>query len=112
LINNLETKNKQFSGVKEMKFITARDLRLKPGDVWKLAKKEKDLVITANGRPIALLTGINEDTLEEELDVIQRARALRALDEIHRESILKGMDQLSFEAIESEIKQVRRRRKN
>ena len=95
-----------------MKFITARDLRLKPGDVWKLAQKEKDLVITSNGRPVALLTGITEDTFEEELDVIQRARALRALDEIHRDSVLKGTDQISFKEIESEIEQARRGRKN
>jgi prevent-host-death family protein len=106
-----QTVNKPL-GAKKMKFITARDLRLKPGDVWKLAKKEKDLVITLNGRPIALLTDVTEDTLEEELDVIQRARALRALDEIHRDSILKGTDQISLKQIESEIEQVRRRRKN
>lgn len=95
-----------------MKFITSRDLRLKPGDAWKLAKKEEDLIITSNGRPVALLTGITEDTLEEELDVIQRARALRALDEIHRDSTLKGTDQISSKEIESEIGLVRRRRKN
>lgn len=95
-----------------MKFITARDLRLKPGNVWKLAQKEKDLVITANGRPIALLTGVTEDTFEEELDVIQRARALKALDEIHKDSMLKGTDKISYKEIESEIEQVRRRRKN
>jgi prevent-host-death family protein len=103
---------KNHSGTKKMKFITARDLRLKPGDVWKLAKKEEDLIITANGRPVALLTGVTEDTLEEELDVIQRARALRALDEIHRASALKGTDQISAKDIESEIAQVRRRKTN
>jgi len=95
-----------------MKFITSRDLRLKPGDVWKLAQKEEDLVITSNGRPVALLTGVTEDTLDAELDVIQRARALRALDEIHKDSVLKGIDQMGFKEIESEIAQVRRRRKN
>jgi prevent-host-death family protein len=95
-----------------MKFITSRDLRLKPGDVWKLAQKEEDLVITSNGRPVALLTGVTEDTLEAELDVIQRARALRALDEIHKDSVLKGTDQMGFKEIESEIAQVRRRRRN
>jgi len=95
-----------------MKFITSRDLRLKPGDVWKLAQNKEDLIITSNGRPVALLTGITEDTLEEELDAIQRARALRALDEIHKDSVLKGTNQLGFKEIESEIARVRRRRKN
>jgi prevent-host-death family protein len=95
-----------------MKFITSRDLRLKPGDVWKLAKKEEEVVITANGRPIALLTGVTEETLEEELDVIQRARALKALDEIHRASVMNGTDRISSKEIESEIVQSRRRRVN
>jgi len=90
-----------------MKFVSVRDLRLKPGDVWKLAKREKDLIITANGRPMAILTGVDEDTFEEELDVIQRARALKALDSIHRESVIKGTNQISNEEIQSEIDAVR-----
>ena len=32
-----------------MRFISVRDLRLKPGDVWNLAKKEKDLILTEVG---------------------------------------------------------------
>ena len=55
-----------------MKFVSVRDLRLKPGDIWKLAKQEKDLIITSNGRPVAILTGVNEETFSEELDAIQR----------------------------------------
>ena len=90
-----------------MKFVSVRDLRLKPGDVWKLAKREKDLVITANGRPMAILTGVDEDTFEEELDVIQRARALKALDSIHRDSVTKGTNRISNEEIRSEIDAVR-----
>ena len=90
-----------------MKFVSVRDLRLKPGDVWKLAKREKDLIITANGRPKAILTGVDEDTFEEELDVIQRARALKALDSIHRDSVTKGTNRISNEEIRSEIDAVR-----
>ena len=58
-----------------MKFVSVRDLRLKPGDVWKLSQQEKDLIITSNGRPVAILTGVNENNFTEELDAIQRARA-------------------------------------
>jgi prevent-host-death family protein len=91
-----------------MKFVTVRDLRLKPGRLWKLAKQEKDLILTSNGRPIAILTGVDEDTFEEELDVIVRARALKALDSIHRNSVIKGTDQITAEEIESEIDVVRK----
>ncbi|MFH1293723.1 MAG: type II toxin-antitoxin system prevent-host-death family antitoxin [Pseudomonadota bacterium] len=91
-----------------MKFVSVRDLRLKPGDVWKLARKEKDLIITTNGRPVAILTGVNEETFEEELDVIQRARALKALERIHRDSEMKETAKISDEEIQLEIDRVRK----
>ncbi len=91
-----------------MKFVSVRELRLKPGDVWKLAKEEKDVIITANGRPVAILTGIDEDRVEEELDAIQRGRALRALGSIQRDSVIKGTNRISGEEINREIDAVRK----
>lgn len=91
-----------------MKFISVRDLRLKPGEVWKLAKQEKDLVITSNGRPIAILTGINEESFEEELDIMQRARALKSLDTIHKNSVMKGTNRITDQEIQLEIDTVRK----
>jgi antitoxin (DNA-binding transcriptional repressor) of toxin-antitoxin stability system len=91
-----------------MKFVSVRELRLKPGAVWKAAKVEKDLVITANGRPIAILTGVNEDTFEQELATIQRARALTALDRLHKESVKKGKHRMYEKEIQVEIDEVRR----
>ncbi len=92
-----------------MKFVSVRDLRVRPGDIWKAAKREKDLVLTSNGRPIAIITGVDEDTLEEELDVIQRARALKALDALHRESVAKGTHRITEKEIQGEIDAVRKR---
>ena len=91
-----------------MKFVSVRELRLKPGDVWKIAKREKDLVITANGRPVAILTGVDEETFEEELEVMQRARALKALDVLHLESVRKGTNRISEKEIQEEIDAVRK----
>lgn len=91
-----------------MKFVSVRDLRLKPGRVWEMAKKEKDVIITANGRPVAILTGVNEDTVGEELDAIQRARALKALDSIHKVSVIKGTNRITADEIQSEIAAVRK----
>ena len=91
-----------------MRLVSVRDLRLKPGEIWKLLKREKDLVITVNGRPMAILTGVSEGTLEEELDALQRARALKALDRIHRESVRKGTHKITEREIEAEIAEVRK----
>ncbi len=91
-----------------MKFVSVRELRLKPGEVWRAAKAEKDLIITANGRPVAILTGVNEDTFEQELAVIQRARALLAFDRLHKRSVQKGKHKLSDKEIQTEIDAVRK----
>lgn len=45
-----------------MKFISVRDLRIKPKRVWEGLKKEGEIVITSNSKPIALLTKIDEET--------------------------------------------------
>ncbi|MFH1075391.1 MAG: type II toxin-antitoxin system Phd/YefM family antitoxin [Pseudomonadota bacterium] len=94
-----------------MRFVTIRDLRLKPGDVWKLAAKEKNVVLTANGHPVAILTGVTDKTFEEELEVIQRARVLKALDNIHRDAALQHTHEITDKEIQAETNLARKGRK-
>jgi prevent-host-death family protein len=94
-----------------MKFVSVRELRLNPAKVWKLARQEKELVVTANGRPVAILTGTDEESFEEELDVIRRARALRALESLQTESVTRGTHLLGLKEIDSEIQAVRKGRR-
>jgi prevent-host-death family protein len=93
-----------------MRFITVRDLRLKPGEIWKLTKQEKEIVITSKGRPVALLTGVDAESLEEELEILRRARALKALDDIQKASMSKGTYKIKDSEIEAEIEAARKAR--
>lgn len=93
-----------------MRFITVRDLRLKPGEIWKLTRQEKEIVITSKGRPVALLTGVDAESLEKELEVLRRARALKALDDIQKDSMSKGTHKTTDPEIEAEIKAARKAR--
>ena len=93
-----------------MKFVSVRDLRLKPADVWKQLKINKDIIITLNGRPIAILNGTDEESFEHSLAVIRRSRALLAMDEMQQMSKEKGLDKLTEKDIEEEIKAVRSER--
>jgi antitoxin (DNA-binding transcriptional repressor) of toxin-antitoxin stability system len=43
-----------------MKFLSVRDLRGKSAEMWKKLPAEGEMVITGNGRPIAILAAINE----------------------------------------------------
>ena len=45
-----------------MKFLSVRDLKSKSSSVWKDLSNQKDMVITSNGRPIAILSSITEDS--------------------------------------------------
>ena len=94
-----------------MKFVTVRDLRLKAAQVWKQLQKEKKLVITSNGKPIALLSGVNEDNLESSISALRRSRAVLAVNSIQNQSVKKGKDKISEREIDEEIQAVRRRQK-
>lgn len=93
-----------------MKFITIRDLKFKSSEVWRQLEAEKDLVVTSNGRPIAILTGINENNLEESLAAIRRSRAVLAVNKLQLQSVEQGKDKFSMDEIEAEIDAVRRSR--
>ena len=93
-----------------MRFISVRDLNTKPKEVWRKVKDE-EVVITSNGKPIALLSGVTEETLENTVRAIRRSRALIALEEMQKKSINLGLDKWTDSQIESEIKAVRKSRK-
>jgi antitoxin (DNA-binding transcriptional repressor) of toxin-antitoxin stability system len=93
-----------------MRFISVRDLNTKPKEVWSKIKEE-ELVVTSNGKPIALLSGVTEETLEKTVRAIRRSRALIALEEMQKKSIKSGLDKLTESQIESEIQAVRKSRR-
>ena len=90
-----------------MKFVSVRDLRGKSGEVWKDLQGEREMVITSNGRPVAILAAVSESNLEESLSAFRRARAVDAVASIQRTSISAGTDKLSTAEIAAEIADVR-----
>ena len=93
-----------------MKFITVRDLRTSPARVWKDLPDEKEMVITNNGRPIALLTPISDENLEETVRTIRQARAINAVKNMQQKSVQNGKNSISAEEIEEEITKSRKAR--
>ena len=93
-----------------MKFLSVRDLRGKSADVWKELPAEREMIITSNGRPIAILASISESNLEESLSAFRQARAVAAVASIQRRSSEKGTDKITMDEIDEEIKAVRKKR--
>ncbi len=93
-----------------MRFVSTRELRNRPGYVRNLAQKD-DLVLTANGKPIAILLGVEEDELEETALAVRQAKAQLALSRLRKQAARRGTDRMSASAIDAEIRAVRSRRK-
>ncbi len=93
-----------------MKFISVRDLRGKSAEVWKELPAEREVVVTSNGRPIAILSAVSESNLEESLSAIRQARAAEAVMSLQRRSVEKGTDSIVTEEIDAEIKAMRKKR--
>ena len=93
-----------------MKFISVRDLRGKSAEVWKSLPTERELIVTSNGRPIAILSAVNESNLEESLSAFRQARAVEAVMSLQRQSTVQGTDRITMEEIDAEIKTVREKR--
>ena len=46
-----------------MDFVSVRELRSQSAAVWRSLAREKDLVVTSNGKPIAVLSATTASTL-------------------------------------------------
>ena len=84
-----------------------REFRGSSGDVWKELLTEQELVITSNGKPIAIVSAVSEETLEDALRAIRRARAMAAVQVMQRQSAKRG---LATEDVSKEISAARSER--
>jgi prevent-host-death family protein len=94
-----------------MEFVTIRDLRLKPAEVWDKLRQQHEIILTSNGRPVAVIAGVGENDVEETLAALRRARAQAAISRLRRAAAERGTNKLSAAEIETEIAQVRRERR-
>jgi prevent-host-death family protein len=94
-----------------MKFITVRDLRTTPAQVWKELPQEQEIVITNNGKPIALLTPLSDTDMEDTVTAVRRARAITALKKIRSLSLKKALPEMTMEEINKEIQEYRKSKK-
>ena len=94
-----------------MKFVTVRDLRTTPAQIWKELPGEQEIVITNNGKPIALLTPISDTDMEDTVTAVRRARAATALKKMRNQALKKGPSEISMEEINKEIQEYRKSKK-
>ena len=94
-----------------MGFVSVRELRTRSAAVWDALSEEKDLVVTSNGKPIAVLSATTASTLEASLAALRQARAQLAVAAMQERARETGADRLTLDDINAEIQAVRRQRR-
>jgi antitoxin (DNA-binding transcriptional repressor) of toxin-antitoxin stability system len=94
-----------------MRFLTVRDFRSKPARVWKELAGGGEMVVTSNGKPVALLSGVSEDSMEETLRTMRRAKAMAAVSAMQLRSVRTGVSRMPLSRINAVIKAARSGRK-
>jgi len=94
-----------------MRYVTVREISTKARRVWEMLR-EGEVVVTSNGKPIALLSGVTEETCDRTVKAIRRSRFLLALEEMQKQALERGLDKLTDEEIEAEIHQARKERRH
>lgn len=93
-----------------MRFLSVRDLRSSAAKVWQNLPAEREVIITNNGRPIAILAAINEANLEESLAAFRQVRAVEAVASLQRRSAEEETSAITMDEIDAEIRAVRKER--
>ncbi len=97
-----------------MDFITIRELLAESGKVWRKIAAGEKIVITRNGKPIAIMAPTEPAELENQLRALRAASFSRLLAEQHKRHATLGLDKMTLDEINDEIAQVRedRRKRN
>lgn len=90
-----------------MTFVSIRDMRTRPGEVWQQLQDEGDLIVTSSGRPFALMIAAEGEDVEALLIALRRARAQLAVSKMRRQAAEAGLDRMTIDDIDAEIRQAR-----
>jgi len=93
-----------------MKTLTIRDFRTRPREAQKTLREEGEAILTSNGKPVAVMVGVDAESLDEALQTLRRARGLRALRVLRRDARKAGSDTLSSREIVALVQKTRRER--
>jgi antitoxin (DNA-binding transcriptional repressor) of toxin-antitoxin stability system len=93
-----------------LQFLSVRDLRARGAAIWDSLATQREMVVTNNGRPVAVLSAVDEGSVEETVRAIRQARAVGAVTAMQQHALEAGLDRLTEEEIEAEIQAARRDR--
>ena len=96
-----------------MEWLASREFSAHPGRALATVGRAGRVLVTANGKPKAIMIPTSEATFSRDLEMLDRVELARAVEAIRSDSVVKGTDFLTMKEIDAEVAAVRtaRRRK-
>ena len=95
-----------------MDSLTIRELRNRPGSAQEELTRRGELLLTNNGKPVAVMLAVDGSTLDETLEVLRRARGQLALGKLRSQAAAQGLDKMTAAEIDEEIHLARQERRS
>lgn len=94
-----------------MDFVTVRELRAESAKVWEKLEAGKEIVITRNGKPFALLVHTEPEQLEQTLRAVRAEHFAATVRKMQQHAVSRGLDKMTMKEINAEIALARKERK-
>jgi len=91
--------------------ISINDLKKQTAGQWLKSVDKDDLIVTSQGRPVAVLLPIDANSLEPTLSALRSVRAVQAQIALQQAADANGTSGLSMDDIDAEIKAARQTRR-
>ena len=93
-----------------LKYLSLRDLRNTPGALWRKLRGGTTVAITSDGRPRALVIGLEAEDLPGTIQLLDRLRAQLAVSRLRADATSSGNARLDAGDVDREIRATRRAR--
>lgn len=93
------------------KWLASREFSAHPGRALAAVGRAGRVLVTANGKPKAIMIPTSEETFSRDLEMLDRVALTQAVEAIRSDSVVNGTDALTMEEIDAEVAAVRTARR-
>ena len=93
------------------KWLASRELSAHPGRALAAVNRSGRVLVTANGKPRAIMIPTSEESFARDLEMLDRVALAEAVASIRAASVREGTDALSAEEVAAEVAAVRAQRR-
>lgn len=83
--------------------VSIREVQTEPDRVWAQLRESQNLVVTSEGRPLALLVNLETDDPEEVVASLRLLRARKAVERMRNAAAKRGLTEMTLDEINREI---------